>query len=196
MIKKSLLAGIAALSIVSFSTQTIAAKGVHTVENGESLWDIGKEKSVSVLQLKKVNDLKSNEIHPGQTLAIPENEVTNEDRELLAKLVHAEAKGEPYAGKVAVATVVLNRVDSTEFPGSIKEVIYQVANGHYAFSPVQNGEINQAPSQESRDAVQEALAFRGQGQGSLFFYNPVTSTSDWITNRDTLLTIGKHRFAK
>ncbi|MDT9023697.1 cell wall hydrolase [Rossellomorea yichunensis] len=196
MIKKSLLAGIAALSIVSFSTQTIAAKGVHTVENGESLWDIGKEKSVSVLQLKKVNDLKSNEIHPGQTLAIPENEVTNEDRELLAKLVHAEAKGEPYAGKVAVATVVLNRVDSTEFPGSIKEVIYQVANGHYAFSPVQNGEINQAPSQESRDAVQEAMAFRGQGQGSLFFYNPVTSTSDWITNRDTLLTIGKHRFAK
>jgi len=196
MIKKSLLVGIATLSIVSFSTQTIAAKGVHTVENGESLWDIGKEKSVSVLQLKKVNDLKSNEIHPGQTLAIPENEVTNEDRELLAKLVHAEAKGEPYAGKVAVATVVLNRVDSTEFPGSIKEVIYQVANGHYAFSPVQNGEINQAPSQESRDAVQEALAFRGQGQGSLFFYNPVTSTSDWITNRDTLLTIGKHRFAK
>ncbi|MGD6848553.1 cell wall hydrolase [Rossellomorea aquimaris] len=196
MIKKSLLVGIAALSIVSFSTQTIAAKGVHTVENGESLWDIGKEKSVSVLQLKKVNDLKSNEIHPGQTLAIPENEVTNEDRELLAKLVHAEAKGEPYAGKVAVATVVLNRVDSTEFPGSIKEVIYQVANGHYAFSPVQNGEINQAPSQESRDAVQEALAFRGQGQGSLFFYNPVTSTSDWITNRETMLTIGKHRFAK
>ncbi|MGE6755404.1 cell wall hydrolase [Rossellomorea sp. NPDC071047] len=196
MIKKSLLAGIAALSIVSFSTQTIAAKGVHTVENGESLWDIGKEKSVSVLQLKKENGLKSNEIHPGQTLAIPENEVTVEDRELLAKLVHAEAKGEPYAGKVAVATVVLNRVDSTEFPGSIKEVIYQVANGHYAFSPVQNGEINQAPSQEARDAVQEALAFRGQGQGSLFFYNPVTSTSDWITNRDTLLTIGQHRFAK
>ncbi|MGF3102337.1 cell wall hydrolase [Rossellomorea aquimaris] len=196
MIKKSLLVGIAALSIVSFSTQTIAAKGVHTVENGESLWDIGKEKSVSVLQLKKENDLKANEIHPGQTLAIPENEVTVEDRELLAKLVHAEAKGEPYAGKVAVATVVLNRVDSTEFPNSIKEVIYQVANGHYAFSPVQNGEINKAPSQEARDAVQEALAFRGQGQGSLFFYNPVTSTSDWITNRDTLLTIGKHRFAK
>ncbi|MGM0753571.1 MAG: cell wall hydrolase [Bacillota bacterium] len=196
MIKKSLLVGIAALSIVSFSTQTIAAEGVHTVENGESLWDIGKEQSVSVLQLKKENDLKSNEIHPGQTLIVPENEVTVEDRELLAKLVHAEAKGESYAGKVAVATVVLNRVDSTEFPDSIKEVIYQVANGHYAFSPVQNGEINQAPSQEARDAVQEALAFRGQGQGSLFFYNPVTSTSDWITSRETLLTIGKHRFAK
>ncbi|MFC7784595.1 MULTISPECIES: cell wall hydrolase [unclassified Rossellomorea] len=196
MIKKSLLVGIAVLSIVSFSTQTIAAKGVHTVENGESLWDIGKEKSVSVLQLKKENDLKSNEIHPGQTLAIPGNEVTAEDRELLAKLVHAEAKGEPYAGKVAVATVVLNRVDSSEFPDSIKEVIYEVANGHYAFSPVQNGQINQAPSQEARDAVQEALAFRGQGQGSLFFYNPVTSTSEWITNRETLLTIGKHRFAK
>ncbi|WP_306471838.1 cell wall hydrolase [Bacillus sp. AFS015802] len=196
MIKKSLMIGIAALSFVTFSTQTFAAGAVHTVEKGESLWDIGKEKSVSVIQLKKKNDLKSNEIYPGQTIKIPENNITPEDRELLAKLVHAEAKGEPYAGKVAVATVVLNRVDSAEFPDTIKDVVYQVSNGYYAFSPVQNGEINQEPSQEAKDAVQEALAFRGQGKGSLFFYNPVTSTSDWITSRDTLLTIGKHRFAK
>ncbi|PFA69392.1 peptidoglycan-binding protein [Bacillus sp. AFS015802] len=194
--KKSLMIGIAALSFVTFSTQTFAAGAVHTVEKGESLWDIGKEKSVSVIQLKKKNDLKSNEIYPGQTIKIPENNITPEDRELLAKLVHAEAKGEPYAGKVAVATVVLNRVDSAEFPDTIKDVVYQVSNGYYAFSPVQNGEINQEPSQEAKDAVQEALAFRGQGKGSLFFYNPVTSTSDWITSRDTLLTIGKHRFAK
>lgn len=196
MIKKSFILGIAALSFVTFSTQTFAAGGDHTVEKGESLWDIGKEKSVSVIQLKEANNLKSNEIQPCQTIKIPNNNVSNEDRELLAKLVHAEAKGEPYAGKVAVATVVLNRVDSTEFPDTIKKVIYQVSNGHYAFSPVQNGQINQAPSQEARDAVQEALAFRGQGKGSLFFYNPVTSTSDWITSRNTLLTIGKHRFAK
>ncbi|MDX8342877.1 cell wall hydrolase [Rossellomorea sp. YZS02] len=196
MIKKSFIIGIAALSFVTFSSQTFAAGEVHTVEKGESLWEIGKEKSVSVIQLKKENDLKSNEIYQGQSIVIPASDVTAEDRELLAKLVHAEAKGEPYAGKVAVATVVLNRVDSSEFPDSIKNVIYQVSNGHYAFSPVQNGQINQAPSQESRDAVDEALAFRGQGKGSLFFYNPVTSTSDWITSRETLLTIGKHRFAK
>ena len=196
MIKKSFIIGIAALSFVTFSSQTFAAGEVHTVEKGESLWEIGKEKSVSVIQLKKENDLNSNEIYQGQSIVIPDSDVTAEDRELLAKLVHAEAKGEPYAGKVAVATVVLNRVDSSEFPDSIKNVIYQVSNGHYAFSPVQNGQINQASSQESRDAVDEALAFRGQGRGSLFFYNPVTSTSDWITSRETLLTIGKHRFAK
>ncbi|WP_226674480.1 cell wall hydrolase [Rossellomorea aquimaris] len=196
MIKKSFIIGIAALSFVTFSSQTFAAGEVHTVEKGESLWEIGKEKSVSVIQLKKENDLNSNEIYQGQSIVIPDSDVTAEDRELLAKLVHAEAKGEPYAGKVAVATVVLNRVDSSEFPDSIKNVIYQVSNGHYAFSPVQNGQINQGPSQESRDAVDEALAFRGQGKGSLFFYNPVTSTSDWITSRETLLTIGKHRFAK
>ncbi|MBN8191671.1 cell wall hydrolase [Bacillus sp. NTK074B] len=194
--KKSLMIGIAALSFVTVSSQTFAAGGVHTVEEDESLWDIGKEKSVSVIQLKKENDLKSNEIYPGQSIVIPDSDVTAQDRELLAKLVHAEAKGEPYAGKVAVATVVLNRVDSKEFPDSIKNVIYQVSNGHYAFSPVQNGQINEAPSKESKEAVDEALAFRGQGKGSLFFYNPVTSTSDWITSRETLLTIGKHRFAK
>ncbi|TMU88414.1 LysM peptidoglycan-binding domain-containing protein [Bacillus sp. BHET2] len=194
--KKSLLVGVAALSLITFSTQTFAADGVHTVTKGESLWDISKENAVSIIQLKKENDLNSNEIYPGQTLQLPDIKVTAEEQELLAKLVHAEAKGESYAGKVAVAIVVLNRVDSTEFPDSIKEVIYQVSNGHYAFSPVKNGEINNRPSGEAREAVNEALAFRGQGHGSLFFYNPVTSTSDWITSRETLLTIGKHRFAK
>ncbi|WP_346764026.1 cell wall hydrolase [Bacillus sp. BHET2] len=196
MMKKSLLVGVAALSLITFSTQTFAADGVHTVTKGESLWDISKENAVSIIQLKKENDLNSNEIYPGQTLQLPDIKVTAEEQELLAKLVHAEAKGESYAGKVAVAIVVLNRVDSTEFPDSIKEVIYQVSNGHYAFSPVKNGEINNRPSGEAREAVNEALAFRGQGHGSLFFYNPVTSTSDWITSRETLLTIGKHRFAK
>ncbi len=194
--KKSLQVGIAALSLITFSTQTFASGGAHTVEKGESLWDISKQNAVSIIQLKEENNLNSNEIYPGQTLQLPDNNVTAAEQELLAKLVHAEAKGESYAGKVAVAIVVLNRVDSTEFPDSIKEVVYQVSNGHYAFSPVQNGEINNRPSEEARDAVQEALAFRGQGQGSLFFYNPVTSTSDWITSRETLLTIGKHRFAR
>lgn len=114
----------------------------------------------------------------------------------MAKLVHAEAKGEPYAGKVAVATVILNRLDKNDFPNTIKDVIYERVGGHYAFSPVQNGAINQSAGSEAMKAVNEAIAFRGQGQGSLYFYNPKTSTSKWIFSTDTTVTIGKHRFAK
>ncbi len=196
MFKKGLITGVTALSIFSFAALPIQAKEAHSVQKGETLWDISKENSISVLELMKQNGLKSQIIYPGQTLDVPKKETTSKERELLAKLVNAEAKGEPYAGKVAVATVVLNRVSSDEFPNSIKDVIYDVEQGHYAFTPVQNGEIENAPTQEARDAVNEALAFRGQGKGSLFFYNPQTSTSEWITHRKTTITIGNHRFAK
>ena len=196
MFKKGLITGVTALSIFSFAAHSYSSKEAHSVQKGETLWDISKKNSISVLQLMKQNGLKSQMIYPGQSLDIPIKETTSNERELLAKLVNAEAKGEPYAGKVAVATVVLNRVSSDEFPNSIKDVIYDVEQGHYAFTPVQNGEIANAPTQEARDAVNEALAFRGQGKGSLFFYNPKTSTSKWITHRKTTITIGKHRFAK
>jgi N-acetylmuramoyl-L-alanine amidase len=114
----------------------------------------------------------------------------------LARLVHAEAKGEPYAGKVAVATVVLNRVDHPDFPNTVKDVIYEVSGGSYAFTPVQNGTINKPADAESYRAVNEALAFRGLGNGSLYFYNPDKISSSWVLSRNVTLTIGNHVFAK
>jgi N-acetylmuramoyl-L-alanine amidase len=108
-------------------------------------------------------------------------------------LVRAEAEGEPYAGKVAVAIVVLNRVDHPQFPNSIKEVIYQPRQ----FTPVSNGTINQPADDESIRAVEEALAYdRSKGYGSLFFYNPKTSHSRWLDSRPTTIVIGNHVFKK
>ena len=70
-------------------------------------------------KLKEVNNNVNNVADPGKTLIIPH--VMNEnDKELLARLVHAEAKGEPYRGKVEVAGVVLNRLDSNEFPDTVQ----------------------------------------------------------------------------
>ncbi len=144
----------------------------------------------------KTNNAKISTIYVGQNLVIPDATISAADKDLMARLVRAEAVGEPYAGKVAVATVILNRVDSPDFPNSIKSVINQISNGHYAFTPVQNGQINQPADAASKQAVNEALAFRGQGSGSLFFYNPKTAVSKWIFSRETTVTIGKHRFAK
>jgi N-acetylmuramoyl-L-alanine amidase len=173
-----------------------AASHSHTVQTGDTLYQLGQDYSVSTEAIKQLNNKQSASISEGETLQIPAA-VSSEERELLARLVHAEAQGEPYAGKVAVATVVLNRVDHPDFPNSIKDVINEIGpSGHYAFSPVQNGMIDQAADQEAKDAVQEAIAFQGNSQGSIYFYNPEIATNHWIGTQTETIRIGKHVFAK
>ncbi|HWO95527.1 MAG TPA: cell wall hydrolase [Bacillus sp. (in: firmicutes)] len=175
---------------------TAEASTVHEVHKGESLWILGQQYGVSVNQLKQANSKRGHIIHIGEKLTIPTADFTSEEQDLLARLVEAEAKDEPFAGKVAVATVVLNRVDSPNFPDTIKGVIYEQTGGSYAFTPVQNGAINNTPSEESKRAAAEAIATRGGGQGSLFFYNPKTAQSEWIKTRPVTAVIGNHTFAK
>ncbi|MRH43420.1 LysM peptidoglycan-binding domain-containing protein [Aquibacillus halophilus] len=192
--KKVLLA--ASLSISFMIAPSVADAASYTVQKGDSFWTISNKYGVSLSGLLKTNNRTGSLLYAGETLSIPSS-ITNAEKELMARLVHAEAKGEPYAGKVAVATVILNRVDSSLFPNSVNGVIYErSAGGYYAFSPVQNGAINYTANAEAKRAVNEALAFRGQGAGSIYFYNPKTATSTWITSRKMTVTIGNHRFAK
>lgn len=128
--------------------------------------------------------------------APPAVTISNEEKDLFARLVEAEAKGESYEGKVAVATVVLNRVDSPEFPDTVTEVINEVVGDAYAFSPVQNGEINEPASGESIKAVEEALTRQDTLNDSIYFYNPEIATDTWITTREVVKTVGNHVFAK
>nr|WP_053368879.1 cell wall hydrolase [Bacillus sp. FJAT-27245] len=175
---------------------TTEAATNHQVKKGETYYKIAVHYGVPVKKLMSENNAKSSALNVGKQLVIPNSELTAAEKDLMARLVRAEAVGEPYAGKVAVATVVLNRVASKDFPNTVKDVIYQVSNGHYAFSPVQNGQINKPADADSKRAVNEALAFKGQGNGSLFFYNPKTAVSKWIFSTKTTVTIGNHRFAK
>ena len=117
--------------------------------------------------------------------------ISNKEKNLIARLVNAEAEGEPYVGKVAVATVVLNRVEHKEFPDTVKEVIYE----ENAFEPVQNGSIKESANKEAVKAVQEAVANQDKDDELLYFYNPETATSDWIFSREVIKTIGNHSFA-
>ncbi|WP_226087538.1 cell wall hydrolase [Mesobacillus sp. S13] len=143
-----------------------------------------KTNHADTLKTKKV-DVDSKESSVTDKRFIKEEEV-----KLLARLVHAEAKGEPYEGKVAVAEVVLNRVENEQFPDSVKEVIYQ----KNAFQPVQNGAINKPANEEAINAVEDALE-NDNKIDSLYFYNPDTATSQWIFTREVVKTIGKHAFA-
>lgn len=134
---------------------------------------------------------KKNDIEKKESESINSRFMKKEEKKLLARLVHAEAKGEPYSGKVAVATVVLNRMEHEQFPDTVKEVIYQ----KNAFEPVQNGSINEPANKEAVQAVEEAIEDQGKNDELLYFYNPETATSDWIFTREVVKKIGKHAFA-
>lgn len=110
---------------------------------------------------------------------------------LLGRLVHGEARGEPYVGKVAVAAVVLNRVKSPSFPNTISGVIYQSG----AFDAVADGQINLTPDEDSLRAARDALNGWDPTGGCLYYYNPATATNGWIWSRTVQLSIGKHNFA-
>ena len=116
--------------------------------------------------------------------------IVSADHRLLAKLVYAEARGEPYKGQVAVAAVVLNRVRSASFPNTISGVIYQ----RNAFTCVNNGSINNTPDSSCIRAALDALNGWDPTGGCLYYYNPKTATDDWIRSRTTKTVIGRHYF--
>ncbi len=110
---------------------------------------------------------------------------------LLAKTIHAEARGEPYIGQVAVGAVVLNRVKSSSFPNTISGVVYQP----WAFTAVHDGQINLEPNDSAMRAAKDAMNGWDPTNGCLYYFNPATATSKWIWSRKVQLTIGKHKFA-
>ena len=127
-------------------------------------------------------------------LSLAQNSTGNVDTELLSRIIYAEAKGEPYIGQVAVGAVILNRIESPDFPNTLSGVIYQPL----AFEPIANGSINQAVPQdaEARRAASDALNGYDPTGGCLYFFNPDTATSKWIWSKQIVKTIGKHHFAK
>lgn len=111
---------------------------------------------------------------------------------LLSHIIYAEARGEPYAGQVAVGAVVMNRVRSSSFPNSIAGVIYQSG----AFDAVSDGQINMTPDATAKKAAQDAYNGWDPSYGAIYYFNPATATSKWIWSRPLTVTIGKHRFCK
>lgn len=110
--------------------------------------------------------------------------------DLLARMISAEARGEPYTGQVAVGAVILNRVEHPSFPNSISGVCYQSG----AFSSVSDGQINMAATESCKKAARDAMNGWDPTGGAIYFYNPRTATSKWILSRPVIRTIGNHVF--
>ncbi|MBR2614757.1 MAG: spore cortex-lytic enzyme [Clostridia bacterium] len=119
------------------------------------------------------------------------NSLSTADLNLLAKLIYAEARGESYTGQVAVGAVVLNRIASSSFPNTMSGVIYQP----YAFTCVNDGQINLTPNETAKKAARDALNGWDPTYGALYYYNPDIATSSWIFSRKTTVVIGRHVFA-
>jgi N-acetylmuramoyl-L-alanine amidase len=166
--------------------------------NGPITGYYGELTTKAVVFFQQKNGLKADGYLGPLTLAkigIPEpssntSYQSSTDLNLLAKCVYAEARGEPYAGQVAIAAVVLNRVKSAQFPNSISGVIYQP----WAFTVVSDGQINLTPDQTAYKAAQDALNGWDPTYGSVFYYNPATATSEWIFSRPIITRIGNHVF--
>ncbi|MDO3408575.1 cell wall hydrolase [Saccharibacillus sp. CPCC 101409] len=121
--------------------------------------------------------------------------LSDEDLLLLERIVMAEAEGEPYAGKVAVANVVLNRLRSADYPNTIRDVIYQ----RYQFSPVQNGRFDRVvPSEDCVKAVKDALNGVKEVPDNTYYFVSISLATDMTipNTRTPVKKIGHHTFFK
>ena len=116
---------------------------------------------------------------------------TSSDLYLIAKAIHAEGRGEPYVGQVAIGAVIINRIRSSSFPNTVAGVIYQ----KNAFTAVNDGQINLSPNDTAMRAAQDAINGWDPTGGAIYYYNPAIATSSWIFSRKTVAVIGKHVFA-
>lgn len=182
----------------------------YIVKYGDPLYLIAKRYGISLKTLLAANNLKNvSSIRPGQKLLIPRTtsdsvnsgdnskdnfNLSQSDIDLLARLVSAEASGEPFPGQVAVAATILNRLEDSRYPNTISGIIYQVDNGSYQYSPVLDGRINLPASASAYQAVEQAVSGSDPSNGANGFYNPDKTTNEWVRSQTVTAAIGDHVF--
>lgn len=193
---------------------------IHTVQKGDTLYLIAKKYNVKLYSLRKANHKWDDLIIPGRKLIIPASKTsspsytaskasstskstsagtvipyTKEEVDLLARLITAETTGEPYEAKVAVGAVVVNRVQSSEWPNTISSVINHVAGGYHQFTPVENGYINNPASDVAVKAAWDALKGSDPSKGAMFYYDD-SCTNEWIKAKPVTAKIGSMVYVK
>lgn len=161
-----------------FGPQTTAAVRLFQERNGLAVDGIAGPKTLEAMGI--------------QNSATGSTGSYTNDQYLLAKIISAEARGEPYIGQVAVGAVVLNRVKHPSFPNTISGVVYQKG----AFTAIVDGQFNEPIADSAFKAAKDAMNGWDPSGGAIYYYNPERTTNQWIYSREVITTIGKHVFAK
>lgn len=111
-----------------------------------------------------------------------------EDVQLLATAIHAESRGEPYEGQVAVGAVMVNRVLSDQFPDTITGVLTQYTNFEL--------EKAQAPDQTAMKAAKDAIEGWDPTNGAMYYWDPSVTSNQWMLSLTSNKIIGKYVFGK
>ncbi|MCR2802840.1 cell wall hydrolase [Paenibacillus soyae] len=152
----------------------------------------GSATQQSLVQFQKDYGIAADGIAGRQTWAMLKKVSVNKaELDMLAKIIHAEARGESYKGKVAVGAVVMNRLASSNFPDSVKAIIEE----RNAFTAVADGQYGLTPDKEAYFAALDAVRGYDPTNGALYYFNPETATSSWIWSRQQTTKIGRHIFA-
>ncbi len=159
-----------------YGSKTTAAVKRFQSDSGLTVDGIAGPKTLKALGISSSSSQSSND---------------DNDLYLLARIISAEARGEPYTGQVAVGAVVLNRVKHPSFPNSIAGVIYQSS----AFTAVVDGQFDQPIADSAWNAARDALGGWDPTGGCIYYYNPKTATNKWIRQLPIDLTIGNHVFS-
>lgn len=169
----------------------------YGVYNGEVDGIYGSQTKKAVIAFQKYNGLAADGIAGEQTLrkmgiasGSGQGGFSSSDVDLLAKIISAESRGEPYQGQVAVGAVILNRIEHPSFPNTLGGVIYQPG----AFSCLYDGGINAPVADSAYRAARDAINGNDPSGGAVYYYNPAKSTNKWIFSRPVITVIGKHRF--
>ena len=166
--------------------------GIYGTQTLEAVKYFQRKNGLAVDGIAGPNTLKAMGIMTSSSSGSNSSSTNSNDLNLLARVVYAEARGEPYEGQVAVAAVTLNRVKSSSFPNTLAGVVYQSG----AYDAVTDGQINLTPNSTAKKAAQDAMNGWDPSYGALYYFNPATATNKWIWSRPMTVTIGKHRFCK
>ena len=191
---------------ISMGAQSSTVKTIQTkLKNwgyfvGEIDGVFGQQTKNAVIKFQKKNGLTPDGIVGKATLEAlgiydtgsSTSGYSESDRNLLARVINGEARGEPFTGQVAVGAVVLNRVEHPSFPNTIAGVIYQPG----AFSALNDGQFNEPIAESARRAAQDAMSGWDPTGGAIYYYNPAKTTNQWIYSRPVIAQIGDHVFAK
>lgn len=166
--------------------------------NGKIDGIYGDQTKAAVIQFQKSQGLSADGIAGPKTLAalgITANnsgsgQFSSSDIDLLARIISAESRGEPYTGQVAVGAVILNRMAHPSFPNTLAGVIYQPG----AFSCLYDGGVNAPVADSAYRAARDAINGMDPSGGAVYYYNPEKSTNQWIFSRPVITVIGNHRF--